>query len=201
MAGRTSLQASIVLVGFCGLVAQVLIVREMVVTFHGSELSIGVMLATWLLWTGLGSLGLGGLLRWCRRPTRWLAVVLLLLAAALVATVAGAQMLRTLLLGAGVARVGEVLPFRVMVSSCALLLGPLCLLNGEAYRLGRGTGGRRELWESIEGSIHAAKSLLTDQAWRSALANEPQRAGDILDQWTEAQSAMILKVLQALQGG
>ncbi|MBL7222460.1 MAG: methyltransferase domain-containing protein [Candidatus Brocadiae bacterium] len=159
MAGRTSLQASIVVVGFCGLVAQVLIVREMVVTFHGSELSIGVMLATWLLWTGLGSLGLGGLLRWCRRPTRWLAVVLVLLAAVLVATVVGAQMLRTLLRGAGVARVGEVLPFRVMVSSCALLLGPLCLLNGLFFPLAcRAMGAEHAAFGAGTGRVYVLEA-------------------------------------------
>ena len=87
---------SVVLAGFCGLVAQVLVVREMVVTFHGNELSIGVMLGTWLLWTGLGSLGLGGLARRCRRPRGWFAAALLALALVLLGTVVAARTLKLL---------------------------------------------------------------------------------------------------------
>ncbi len=134
MASRTSLHASIFLVGFCGLIAQVVVVREMVVTFHGNELSIGVMLGSWLLWTGLGSLGLGRVLRWCRRPGLWLSAALLVGAVVLLGTVVGARALK-LILAAGEPAVGQVRPFRLMLTSCLGLLGPFCLLNGFFFPL------------------------------------------------------------------
>ena len=84
------------LVGLCGLVAQAVIIREMVVAFHGNELSIGVMLGSWLLWTGLGSLGLGWLVSRLPGPRLWLAAALLAAALALVGTIVAARCLNIL---------------------------------------------------------------------------------------------------------
>ena len=43
------------LVGFTSVVSQIVLMRELVVVFNGNEISLGVMLATWLLWTAAGS--------------------------------------------------------------------------------------------------------------------------------------------------
>jgi len=96
MTTRASVYGSIFLVGFCSLIAQVVLLREMVVTFYGNELSIGVMLGSWLLWTGLGSLGLGRFARRLREPRLWLAWALLACAAVLIGTVIGAKCLKIL---------------------------------------------------------------------------------------------------------
>ena len=45
--------------GFIATVAQVIILRELLVLFYGNELSAGFIFAGWLLWSGLGS-GLAG---------------------------------------------------------------------------------------------------------------------------------------------
>jgi spermidine synthase len=45
--------------GFVATVAQIIILRELLVLFYGNELSAGLIFACWLLWTGLGS-GLSG---------------------------------------------------------------------------------------------------------------------------------------------
>ncbi len=45
----------IFITGFAAAVGQVLILRELLVLFHGNELSTGLVLACWLLWTALGS--------------------------------------------------------------------------------------------------------------------------------------------------
>jgi spermidine synthase len=134
MSSARRVSISVFLVGLCGLVAQVVVLREMIVTFHGNELSIGVFLAAWLLWTGLGSLGLGRVLRWCRRPRAWFAGVLVVSAAVLLATVAGARGLK-LLLVSGEAAQGQVRAFRVMLLSSLVLLGPWCLINGLCFPL------------------------------------------------------------------
>jgi len=52
-----------VLAGLNALAAQVLFLREFLVLFNGNELSIAVILALWLFWTGLGSI-LFGRIRW-----------------------------------------------------------------------------------------------------------------------------------------
>lgn len=69
-AGRTvvglpvDLAAILALLGFTAIVAQIVLMRELIVVFYGNEISLGLMLANWLLWTAVGS-GLVG--RWVIR--------------------------------------------------------------------------------------------------------------------------------------
>jgi len=37
------------------MIAQVVLMRELMVAFYGNEISLGLVLACWLLWTALGS--------------------------------------------------------------------------------------------------------------------------------------------------
>jgi spermidine synthase len=50
---------SLAFVGFSSMVAQVVLMRELLVVFYGNELSLGVTLAGWLFWGGMGSLIMG----------------------------------------------------------------------------------------------------------------------------------------------
>jgi spermidine synthase len=52
---RTQFILSCVLLGFSSMVAQIVLFREMMVTFYGNELSFGVMLFVWLFWGGMGA--------------------------------------------------------------------------------------------------------------------------------------------------
>jgi len=45
--------------GFTGTLAQVILIRELLVTFYGNELSIGIILANWLILEAVGSFFLG----------------------------------------------------------------------------------------------------------------------------------------------
>jgi spermidine synthase len=45
---------TIIVVGFSGLIAQVLLLRELLVSFYGNELTIGVILANWVISEALG---------------------------------------------------------------------------------------------------------------------------------------------------
>jgi len=42
-------------IGFFSMLSQVLLMRELLVSFEGNELSLGIILAAWLVWTGIGS--------------------------------------------------------------------------------------------------------------------------------------------------
>ena len=66
--------AAAVCIGFTAVIAQIVLMRELVVVFCGNEMSLGLMLATWLLWTALGG-GALGRLRLRLRP-RWLVALL-----------------------------------------------------------------------------------------------------------------------------
>ncbi len=52
---RASFLLACILLGFSSMVAQIVLFREMMVSFYGNELCLGVMLAVWLLWVGIGS--------------------------------------------------------------------------------------------------------------------------------------------------
>jgi len=46
---------AILATGFAATIAQIIILRELLVIFYGNELSAGLIFSGWLLWTGLGS--------------------------------------------------------------------------------------------------------------------------------------------------
>jgi spermidine synthase len=52
--------------GFVGTIAQIIILRELLVLFYGNELSAGLIFGGWLLWSGVGS-GLSG--KWATKVT------------------------------------------------------------------------------------------------------------------------------------
>jgi spermidine synthase len=51
----TSFLFACILLGFSSMVAQIILFREMMVSFYGNELSLGILLAVWLFWVGVGS--------------------------------------------------------------------------------------------------------------------------------------------------
>jgi len=48
-------KAVLALLGFTAVIGQIVLMRELIVVFNGNEISLGIMLATWLLWTAAGS--------------------------------------------------------------------------------------------------------------------------------------------------
>jgi hypothetical protein len=80
-ASRASLKlrAVLVLIGFTATVAQIVLLRELMVVSYGNEISLGVMLASWLLWTALGSSVLGRLSARASDPKKLMATLQVLL--------------------------------------------------------------------------------------------------------------------------
>ncbi len=52
---RRAVWGAIALVGFSAVAGQIVLMRELIAVFNGNEISLGIMLATWLFWTALGS--------------------------------------------------------------------------------------------------------------------------------------------------
>ncbi|HXY01437.1 MAG TPA: fused MFS/spermidine synthase [Candidatus Limnocylindrales bacterium] len=63
------------LIGFTAVIAQIVLMRELMVVFNGNEMSLGIMLASWLVWTAIGSSALG---RWAVRTKKARRLVTLL---------------------------------------------------------------------------------------------------------------------------
>jgi spermidine synthase len=51
----SAVRTALALIGFSAVIAQIVLMRELIVVFNGNEMSLGIMLATWLFWTAAGS--------------------------------------------------------------------------------------------------------------------------------------------------
>jgi len=51
----STVTAALALIGFSAVIGQIVLMRELIVVFNGNEMSLGIMLATWLFWTAAGS--------------------------------------------------------------------------------------------------------------------------------------------------
>jgi hypothetical protein len=76
---------------------------------------------------------------------------------------------------------------------------PSCLLDGSAYQLGKTTGDHSLLWERIEGGVYASQNHLKRSVMTTEFRHSFQEPGNAIEQWSQAQSAMLLSVLQALK--
>jgi len=121
-----------VLMGVGALLAQIILLRELMVVFSGNELSTGVMMAAWLLWTALGSALLGWFSDRIKGKAFFFASVQLGLAAILPASFLLARYLRPLL---GIPA-GEIASLPQMVAGIFVLLIPFCLFSGFLFALG-----------------------------------------------------------------
>jgi spermidine synthase len=115
--------------GVMSQVGQVVLLRELLMVFYGSEFSIGVILASWMAWVGVGS-RLGGVLApRVRRPV----VAFTLTAAGLVLVLPATILLTRIVRGFFQVLPGEYLSLPATVWSCVLLMGPACLLLGAQF--------------------------------------------------------------------
>ena len=51
----SAIRTALALIGFSAVIGQIVLMRELIVVFNGNEMSLGIMLATWLFWTAAGS--------------------------------------------------------------------------------------------------------------------------------------------------
>jgi spermidine synthase len=60
---------TIIIVGLSGIIAQVLLLRELLVNFQGNELTLGIILSNWILLEAAGAYGGGKIIAWARNKT------------------------------------------------------------------------------------------------------------------------------------
>jgi spermidine synthase len=122
----------LIVIGFTSVIAQVLLIREFVSTFYGNELSLGLILALWLMWVAVGTWLTGRLRSRFELGRRSYVSSLLVVAMILPLQIALIRALRTLL---GVTP-GALIGFGSMAWSILLLLAPVCLMLGFQFALG-----------------------------------------------------------------
>jgi spermidine synthase len=147
----------LVLIGFTAAIAQIVLLRELMVVFYGNEISIGLVLASWLFWTAAGSSLAGRITARARQPRRLMAGIQVLVAAILPWTVLAVRAAKGLLQTVP----GEVLGPAAMLLTSFSALGPLCISCGALFTAGSevyaATGGTSfgeatgsvYLWEAV----------------------------------------------------
>src|SRR5271157_1939808 len=126
------LRPLLLLIGFTATVAQILLMRELLVVFYGNEISLGLLLANWLFWTGIGSSLFGRKAAWLDDPRKAMAGLQTLLALTLPLTILAARSSK----GIFVTVPGEILGPRPMFLTAFVVLCPFCLFSGGMFSAG-----------------------------------------------------------------
>lgn len=132
MKARFGVRTVLVLIGFTAAIAQIVLLRELMVVFYGNESSIGLMLGSWLCWTAAGSSLAGRFAARARQPRRLMAAIQVLIAAILPWTILAVRAAKGLLQTVP----GEVLGPGPMLLTSFSALGPLCILSGALFTAG-----------------------------------------------------------------
>ncbi|UCD85129.1 MAG: spermine synthase [Deltaproteobacteria bacterium] len=129
---KKSLILALLLMGFTSIVAQILLIRELLVTFSGNELSIGIILANWLILESLGSLISGRITDKVRGQTQIYAATQLIISAYLPVAIYLARIFKSFIGSAPGEGVGL---FPIFYGSL-LILAPLSLSDGTQFSFG-----------------------------------------------------------------
>ncbi|MDR3746639.1 MAG: hypothetical protein P4M04_00520, partial [Acidobacteriota bacterium] len=127
------LRPLLLLIGFTATTAQILLMRELLVVFYGNEISLGLLLASWLFWTSIGSSLFGRKTAWFFPGSRQaMAGLQILLALTLPLTILAARSSKGVFLNVP----GEVLGPWPMFLTALVLLCPFCLFSGGMFSAG-----------------------------------------------------------------
>ncbi len=127
-----AIRAALGLVGFSAIIGQIVLMRELVVVFNGNEISLGIMLATWLMWTAAGSGLASCLAHGPSNARRAVAALECLLGVSLLPTIWILRVARTFFQTVPGELVG---PVPMLLTSLACLSG-FCVLSGALFVVG-----------------------------------------------------------------
>ena len=120
------------LIGFSSVIAQIVLMRELIVVFYGNEISLGIMLAGWLLWTAIGSSVSGRVSARLRDSRKLMAYLETLLAAVFPLTILAVRASRPLFQSVP----GEILGPTPMFLTSFTALSVFCLVSGGLFAAG-----------------------------------------------------------------
>lgn len=120
---------AIVVMGFSGLVAEIFLLRELLIVFSGNELGIGIILANWLILEAFGCFFPGRMAEKSRNRLEAFAIITILFSLSLPSAVFLTRLLKSIL---GVS-IGESIGLAPMLYSSFLILLPVSILHGALF--------------------------------------------------------------------
>jgi spermidine synthase len=134
---QRSIFISVTCLGMSSLITQIITLREFLNILAGNELVIGLILANWLLLTGLGSY-LGRFSAGLKNPVRWLVAAQVIIAILPFLQISSIRMLRKLFVP------GLMLGFQEAFFYSFILLLPYCVVSGFLLTLFSSLGGEKK---------------------------------------------------------
>lgn len=128
---RKRICLAILAMGFSGLAAEVLLLRELLIVFSGNELCIGIILANWLILEAFGCIFLGKIAEKSRHMLETFSVITILFSFSLLTSVFLTRILKSVI---GIA-IGESIGLVPMLYSSFLILFPVSILHGALFPL------------------------------------------------------------------
>ena len=126
------LKTSLLIKGLSGMTAQVILMRELLVSFHGNELTLGIILANWLILVAIGSFIIGKTVEKVQSKLEIFVIFQLFFAVALPVSIYLSRVFRNILLFTP----GEGLGFGPILYSSFLILLPVTLPQGALFTYG-----------------------------------------------------------------
>ncbi len=129
---RRLLVFAVLVMGFSGIVVQILLLRELLVVFHGNEMAIGLILANWLVLEAFGCLFVGKRVEGIAKRLEAFVGLHLLFSVCLPLAVYSTRILRELIGAAP----GEGLGVIPILYSSFLVLAPISISHGALFTFG-----------------------------------------------------------------
>lgn len=112
--------------------SQIILMREFLIVFYGNELSLGLILASWLIWGAAGSWLLGRIADRIRPKITFFSLCQLFLSILLPLSILAIRSLKLIIK----VLPGEIIAFSPMALSSFIILAPLCSLLAFMFSLG-----------------------------------------------------------------
>ncbi len=135
-----SLKTSLLIMGASGIVAQIILLRELLVSFLGNELTLGIILANWLILEAAGSFFIGQTVEKVKKKIEGYVFLQIFFSVALPFSIYLCRIFKTILLTTP----GEGLGFAPIFYSSFLILLPVSLSHGALFTYGSKLYSRHE---------------------------------------------------------
>jgi spermidine synthase len=123
---------SLLLIGLSGMTAQIILLRELLISFLGNELTLGVILANWLILVAVGSSLIGKSVERVGRKLEVFVMLQMVLSVAFPLTIFLCRIFKNILLTTP----GEAFGFAPIFYSSLLILSPVALTCGTLFTYG-----------------------------------------------------------------
>jgi spermidine synthase len=128
---KKAINSAIFILGFSAMGAQIVFLREFLITFYGNEFSLGFVLSAWLLLGAIGSLILGRITDKLKQKTGILSFCQISVSILLVIALLAIRLIKPTFNIIS----GEIVPLSVIVISGFIVLLPLCVIFGFMFAL------------------------------------------------------------------